>query len=133
MGIKEISLDLGGKAIAGADIGKIVNLMSGDASKVSQIFGNLYNLYGAPFEIIIASIFLYQCVHASIQIRHLNHIFGLLGFSDTPHSLAFLRLFSSLLSITNSRRDGSSFPAAFPPLGTAVWLFSTSYLYPSNS
>lgn len=44
----------------GADIGKIVNLMSGDAGKVSQIIGQLYNLYGAPFEIIIGTVFLYQ-------------------------------------------------------------------------
>lgn len=58
----DVTLHLGSKAGAGADIGKIVNLMSGDASKVSQVFGNLYNLYGAPFEIIIASLFLYQCV-----------------------------------------------------------------------
>jgi hypothetical protein len=45
---------------AGADIGKIVNLMSGDASKVAQILGQLYNLYGAPFEIVVGTFFLYQ-------------------------------------------------------------------------
>lgn len=51
----------GGKGMgAGADIGKIVNLMSGDASKVAQILGQLYNLYGAPFEIVVGTIFLYQ-------------------------------------------------------------------------
>jgi hypothetical protein len=129
----DIPLDLGGKAGAGADIGKIVNLMSGDASKVSQIFGNLYNLYRAPFEIIIASVFLYQCVHSSIQINHLNLIPGLLGFLGTPHSLAFFRLSSLLLSTTDSRRDESSFLGAFPPPGTGVWPFSTSCLYRSNS
>jgi hypothetical protein len=129
-----IPLDLGGKAGAGADIGKIVNLMSGDASKVSQIFGNLYNLYGAPFEIIIASVFLYQCVHLSIRrINHLNLIPGPSGFSGTPHSSAFLRLSSLLLSIIDSRRGESSFLGAFPPLGTVVWPFSTSCLYPSSS
>lgn len=50
----------GNSAKPGADLGKIVNLMSGDASKVSQILGQVYNLYGAPFEIMIASVFLYQ-------------------------------------------------------------------------
>ena len=126
-------LNLGGKAGPGADIGKIVNMMSADASKVSQIFGNLYNLYGAPFEIIIASVFLYQCVHGSIQINHLILITGPLGFSGTPHSLASLRLCSSLLSITNSRRDESSFLGVFPPLGTGVWLLSVSCSCPSSS
>jgi hypothetical protein len=51
----------GKKALgAGADIGKIVNLMSADASKASQILGQIYNLYGAPFEIIVGTVFLYQ-------------------------------------------------------------------------
>jgi hypothetical protein len=47
---------------SGADIGKIVNLMSGDASKVAQILGQVYNLYGAPFEIIVGTFFLYRFV-----------------------------------------------------------------------
>jgi len=47
---------------SGADIGKIVNLMSGDASKVAQILGQVYNLYGAPFEIAIGTYFLYRFV-----------------------------------------------------------------------
>ncbi|KAL1948407.1 hypothetical protein VTO73DRAFT_12482 [Trametes versicolor] len=45
---------------AGADIGKIVNLMAGDANRVSMTVSAMYFLYGAPFEIIIASLFLYQ-------------------------------------------------------------------------
>ncbi|KAG8835961.1 hypothetical protein FRC17_010930 [Serendipita sp. 399] len=53
------------KAGAGADIGKIVNLMSADASKVSQILGQVYNLYGAPFEIIVGTLFLYQLLGIS--------------------------------------------------------------------
>ncbi|KAI0705448.1 multidrug resistance-associated ABC transporter [Earliella scabrosa] len=44
----------------GADIGKIVNLMAGDANSVSMIVSIMYFLYGAPFEIIIATVFLYQ-------------------------------------------------------------------------
>ncbi|RPD61590.1 multidrug resistance-associated ABC transporter [Lentinus tigrinus ALCF2SS1-7] len=45
---------------AGADIGKIVNLMAGDANRISMTTSAMYFVYGAPFEILIASIFLYQ-------------------------------------------------------------------------
>ncbi|KAJ8489168.1 hypothetical protein ONZ45_g13681 [Pleurotus djamor] len=45
---------------AGADVGKIVNLMAGDANRVSMTVSAMYFVYGAPFEIIIGSIFLYQ-------------------------------------------------------------------------
>ncbi|KAJ7270116.1 multidrug resistance-associated ABC transporter [Mycena haematopus] len=43
-----------------ADTGKIVNLMAGDANRVAMQISGLYFLYGAPMEIIIGSIFLYQ-------------------------------------------------------------------------
>ncbi|KAI0752859.1 multidrug resistance-associated ABC transporter [Daedaleopsis nitida] len=45
---------------AGADIGKIVNLMSGDANRVSNVVSGIYFLYGGPFSVIVASVFLYQ-------------------------------------------------------------------------
>ncbi|KAF5353364.1 hypothetical protein D9756_007860 [Leucocoprinus leucothites] len=45
---------------AGADVGKIVNLMAGDATRISGMCSGLYFLYGAPFEIAIAGTFLYQ-------------------------------------------------------------------------
>ncbi|KAF8060200.1 multidrug resistance-associated ABC transporter [Lyophyllum atratum] len=45
---------------AGADVGKIVNLMAGDANRVSQTVSASYFIYGAPFEILIAGTFLYQ-------------------------------------------------------------------------
>ncbi|KAI0827335.1 multidrug resistance-associated ABC transporter [Trametes gibbosa] len=45
---------------AGADVGKIVNLMAGDANRISMTVSAMYFIYGAPFEIIIASVFLYQ-------------------------------------------------------------------------
>ncbi|KAG8815537.1 hypothetical protein FRC18_001456 [Serendipita sp. 400] len=45
---------------AGADIGKIVNLMSNDANRVSNTAAALYMLYGAPLELVVGSIFLYQ-------------------------------------------------------------------------
>ncbi|KZP25984.1 hypothetical protein FIBSPDRAFT_918282 [Athelia psychrophila] len=45
---------------AGANTGKIVNLMSGDANRIAQMISGAYFLYGAPMEILIAGIFLYQ-------------------------------------------------------------------------
>lgn len=45
---------------AGADIGKIVNLMAGDTTRLANTISGLYFLYGAPFEITFASIFLYK-------------------------------------------------------------------------
>ncbi|KAF4588529.1 hypothetical protein EYR40_010081 [Pleurotus pulmonarius] len=45
---------------AGADVGKIVNLMASDANRVSMTVSAVYFIYGAPFEIIIGSVFLYQ-------------------------------------------------------------------------
>ncbi|KAJ7125217.1 multidrug resistance-associated ABC transporter [Mycena epipterygia] len=43
-----------------ADTGKIVNLMAGDANRIAMQTSGLYFLYGAPMEIIIGSLFLYQ-------------------------------------------------------------------------
>ncbi|KAJ7725660.1 hypothetical protein DFH07DRAFT_1002530 [Mycena maculata] len=51
-----------------ADTGKsakIVNLMSGDASRVAGLIDSLYSLYGAPVQIIIGSVFLYQLLGLS--------------------------------------------------------------------
>ncbi|KII83783.1 hypothetical protein PLICRDRAFT_702353 [Plicaturopsis crispa FD-325 SS-3] len=45
---------------AGADTGKIVNLMAGDANRIAQMVSGAYFIYGAPIEVIIGSIFLYQ-------------------------------------------------------------------------
>ncbi|KAF7311403.1 hypothetical protein MKEN_01042200 [Mycena kentingensis (nom. inval.)] len=44
----------------GADTGKIVNLMAGDANRIGMQVSGFYFLYGAPMEILIGSIFLYQ-------------------------------------------------------------------------
>ncbi|KAF7342473.1 ABC bile acid [Mycena venus] len=44
---------------AGADTGKIVNLMAGDQTRVSGIVSGAYNIYGAPMEIIVGCAFLY--------------------------------------------------------------------------
>ncbi|KAJ7439790.1 hypothetical protein FB451DRAFT_1445526 [Mycena latifolia] len=45
---------------ASADPGTIVNLMSGDCSRISGMITMLYTIYGAPFEIVFGSLFLYQ-------------------------------------------------------------------------
>ncbi|KAJ7104581.1 hypothetical protein C8R43DRAFT_1047311 [Mycena crocata] len=50
---------------AGAQTGKIVNLMAGDANRIAMQTSSLYFLYGAPMEIIIGSIFLYQLLGLS--------------------------------------------------------------------
>ena len=44
---------------AGADTGKIVNLMAGDQTRVATIVSGAFNIYGAPVEIIVGSSFLY--------------------------------------------------------------------------
>ncbi|KAJ6452441.1 hypothetical protein C8R45DRAFT_1040659 [Mycena sanguinolenta] len=44
----------------GADTGKIVNLMAGDQTRVSTIVSGAYNIYGAPAEIIVGSVFLWS-------------------------------------------------------------------------
>ncbi|KAJ7147063.1 hypothetical protein C8R43DRAFT_1011698 [Mycena crocata] len=48
------------EATAGADVAKILNLMSGDAERISSIVNSMYFVYGAPLEFTVASIFLYQ-------------------------------------------------------------------------
>ncbi|KAJ6562830.1 hypothetical protein DFH09DRAFT_1035588 [Mycena vulgaris] len=45
---------------AGADTGKIVNLMSSDAADIAFITATLSLMYAAPFELVIGSVFLYQ-------------------------------------------------------------------------
>ncbi|EGO00623.1 hypothetical protein SERLA73DRAFT_104969 [Serpula lacrymans var. lacrymans S7.3] len=49
----------------GADVGKIVNLMAGDANTISQMAQGIYLLYGAPFELVICVLFLYQLLGLS--------------------------------------------------------------------
>ncbi|KAF8989421.1 multidrug resistance-associated ABC transporter [Cyathus striatus] len=50
---------------AGADIGKIVNLMAGDATMICDTMTGLFFLYGSPFEIIIAGYYLYKLLGLS--------------------------------------------------------------------
>ncbi|KAJ6559095.1 hypothetical protein DFH09DRAFT_1161859 [Mycena vulgaris] len=48
------------KGTVGADLAKIVNLMSGDAERIATIVNSMYFVYGAPLEFTVGSIFLYQ-------------------------------------------------------------------------
>ncbi|KIJ64255.1 hypothetical protein HYDPIDRAFT_91004 [Hydnomerulius pinastri MD-312] len=50
---------------AGADIGKIVNLMAVDANKISTMVSGGHQIYGSPLEIMIASTFLYNLLGLS--------------------------------------------------------------------
>jgi ABC-type multidrug transport system fused ATPase/permease subunit len=43
-----------------ADVGRIVQLMSGDAYQIGNIVSGAYFLYGAPLEVIVASVYLYK-------------------------------------------------------------------------
>ncbi|GJJ10347.1 hypothetical protein Clacol_004573 [Clathrus columnatus] len=53
------------KNTSGADVGKIVNLMSGDANRLAMTVSGAYYIYSAPFELVIASVFLYQLLGVS--------------------------------------------------------------------
>lgn len=43
-----------------ADVGKVVNMMSGDANQISFLVSGMYFIYGAPFEIALAGVYLYK-------------------------------------------------------------------------
>ncbi|EPQ27859.1 uncharacterized protein PFL1_04603 [Pseudozyma flocculosa PF-1] len=44
----------------GADIGKVVNMMASDINVLLRMGCDLHQLYGAPFEVTIATVFLYK-------------------------------------------------------------------------
>ncbi|KAG8908992.1 hypothetical protein FRB99_000095 [Tulasnella sp. 403] len=52
--------DAKGGPKAGADTGKIVQLMAADANRIAMMVSAAYMIYSAPMEIIIASIMLYR-------------------------------------------------------------------------
>ena len=43
---------------SGTDVGKVVNMMSGDTNQVAFLVSGMYFIYGAPFEIALAGIYL---------------------------------------------------------------------------
>ncbi|KAJ6491631.1 hypothetical protein C8R47DRAFT_1214434 [Mycena vitilis] len=62
---KELAAKADDPKAGAADTGKIVNLMAGDANRIAMLISILYFLYGAPMEIVIGSIFLYQLLGLS--------------------------------------------------------------------
>jgi hypothetical protein len=48
-----------------ADVGKVVNMMSGDANQIAFLASGMYFIYGAPFEIAIAGVYLYNLLGLS--------------------------------------------------------------------
>ena len=84
---------------AGADVGKIVNLMAVDANRIAMMVSGMYFIYGGksdavrdnqhshnnrnsgPFEIIIASVFLYKYVFFGILQGTGLSVLSLLGIS----------------------------------------------------
>ncbi|KAG1854238.1 hypothetical protein F4604DRAFT_1516346, partial [Suillus subluteus] len=50
---------------AGADVGNIVNLMAVHANRIAMMVSGAYFIYRAPFEIIIATTFLYNLLGLS--------------------------------------------------------------------
>ncbi|KAF8205407.1 multidrug resistance-associated ABC transporter [Mycena galopus ATCC 62051] len=62
---KEVAAKADDPKAGAADTGKIVNLMAGDANRISSQMSALFFLYGAPIEIVIASTLLYQILGLS--------------------------------------------------------------------
>ncbi|KAI0366584.1 multidrug resistance-associated ABC transporter [Pilatotrama ljubarskyi] len=56
---------------AAADVGKIVNLMSGDVDRITQTVANLYFLYQCPLDILFAALFLYRLLGSAAFIGFL--------------------------------------------------------------
>ncbi|KAL4065666.1 hypothetical protein V8B97DRAFT_2010327 [Scleroderma yunnanense] len=61
---------------AGADVGKIVNLMAVDANRIAMILASGYFVYGSIIEVIIASTFLYQLLGMSAFAGFIIMIIG---------------------------------------------------------
>lgn len=64
-GIKPVENPNADDPKAGADVGKIVNLMAVDANRIAMMVSGAYFIYGGPFEIIIATTFLYNLLGIS--------------------------------------------------------------------
>ncbi|KAG1873894.1 hypothetical protein F4604DRAFT_1765807 [Suillus subluteus] len=64
-GIKPVENPSADDPKAGADVGKIVNLMAVDANRIAMMVSGAYFIYGSPFEIIIATTFLYNLLGLS--------------------------------------------------------------------
>ncbi|KAJ3842758.1 hypothetical protein EV361DRAFT_888642 [Lentinula raphanica] len=56
------------KEEVGADVGKIVNLMAGDANRVAMTITAIYMMYNAPVEIVIGLLYLYNLLGPSALV-----------------------------------------------------------------
>ncbi|KAJ3788774.1 hypothetical protein GGU10DRAFT_384717 [Lentinula aff. detonsa] len=56
------------KEQVGADVGKIVNLMAGDANRVAMTITAIYMMYNAPVEIVIGLLYLYNLLGPSALV-----------------------------------------------------------------
>ncbi|GAW07489.1 multidrug resistance-associated ABC transporter [Lentinula edodes] len=65
---KKDSKDTKEKEQVGADVGKIVNLMAGDANRVSMTITAIYMMYNAPVEIVIGLLYLYNLLGPSALV-----------------------------------------------------------------
>ncbi|KAJ3937406.1 MAG: hypothetical protein NXY57DRAFT_981367 [Lentinula lateritia] len=66
--LKKDSKDTKEKEQVGADVGKIVNLMAGDANRVSMTITAIYMMYNAPVEIVIGLLYLYNLLGPSALV-----------------------------------------------------------------
>ncbi|KAF7297333.1 ABC bile acid [Mycena indigotica] len=80
-----VSNDKQEQSSPGADTGKIVNLMSSDATRISTQVINWYMIYGAPMEILVGFIMLYQLLGFSAFTGFVALILG------SPLNSAFTR------------------------------------------
>jgi len=79
----------------GADIGKIVNLMSNDAERLSDVAIGVFQIAGTPVEILISCVLLYRCVQRCgfkylSNSSHPGFSAGLHLPASRPSSLFFL-------------------------------------------
>ncbi|TFK95320.1 hypothetical protein BDV98DRAFT_517859 [Pterulicium gracile] len=78
---------------AGADTGKIVNLMATDAATIASLFEGMYLFYAAPLQLVIAALMLYQ-------------LLGACGFIGFLILVLFIPLNKFLFSLTVSINKG---------------------------
>ena len=60
------ALRLSNASRQGSTVGEIVNLMSVDASRISELFTYLHIVWSGPFQIMLAIYFLYQTLGVSV-------------------------------------------------------------------
>lgn len=84
---------------AGSDVGLVVNMMATDINNLLRMGCDLHNLYGAPIEILIASMFLYSLLGTAALVG-----IGVLAVS-VPLNYATGRLLKALSLAYQQKRD----------------------------